>query len=63
MTQAGQLTLSDPAALIGAITALRPTIRTTWNDTATVVQALQLAKAKALLLFVTGLPPLTVTRA
>jgi hypothetical protein len=61
--QAGQLTFREPAASIGAITALRPTISTTWNDTATVVHALQLAKAKAPFVFVTGAPPETVTRA
>ena len=51
---AGQLTLSAPAALIGAITLLWPTIRTIWNETATVVHALQLANANALFVFVTG---------
>jgi hypothetical protein len=61
--QYGQLTLSAPAALIGAITLLRPTTSTTWKETATVVHALQLAKAKALFVFVTGSPSLTVTSA
>ena len=59
---AGQLTFSAPAALIGAIVLLCPTIRTTWNETATVVHALQFANAKALFVFVTGAPSRTVTR-
>jgi hypothetical protein len=63
VTQAGQFTFSAPAASIGAISALRPTIRTTWNETATVVQRLQLASAKALFVFVTGAPSFTVTSA
>jgi hypothetical protein len=48
--------------LIGAITLLWPTIRTTWNETATVVQAWQWAKAKALFLLVAAAPSWTVTR-
>lgn len=59
--QTGQLTFNDPAALIGAIVALRPTMSTTWNPTATVVHARQLAKANAPFVFVTGAPPDTVT--
>jgi hypothetical protein len=63
VTQAGQFTFSAPAALIGAISLLRPTIRTTWKDTATVVQRLQLASAKALFVFVTFAPSRIVTSA
>jgi hypothetical protein len=63
VTHDGQFTFSAPAASIGAISALRPTIRTTWNETATVVQRLQLASAKALFVLVTGAPSLTVTSA
>ena len=55
--------MSAPAALIGAITLLRPTINTSWKETATVVHALQWASAYALLVFVTSAPPLTVTSA
>jgi hypothetical protein len=33
--------LSAPAALIGAMMWLEPTISTSWNETATVVHALQ----------------------
>jgi len=61
--QAGQSTFSAPAALIGAITSLCPTTRTTWNDTATVVHPRQCANANALLVFVTGAPSRTVTSA
>src|SRR3954470_7255061 len=57
----GQLTLSAPAAFVGAITLLVPTISTTWNDTATVVHALQLASANALFVLPTGAPSFTVT--
>ena len=60
---AGQLTLSAPAALMGAMTLLRPITSTICTETAMVVQALQLAKAKALFVFVTGCPSLTVMRA
>ena len=41
----GQLTFSASATLIGVIVSLWPTISTSWNDTATVVHALQLASA------------------
>ena len=58
---AGQFTFSAPAALIGAIVLLWPMIRTTWNETATVVHALQFAKANALFVLLTELPSLTVT--
>lgn len=44
VTQAGQLSLSAPATLIGAIVLLWPTISTTWKETATVVQLLQSAR-------------------
>ena len=37
--------LSAPAALIGVMSLLWPTIRTTWKETATVVQPLQSARA------------------
>ena len=57
----GQLSFRASATLIGAIVLLVPTTRTTWNDTATVVHALQLASAYALFSFVTGAPFLTVT--
>jgi hypothetical protein len=40
---------------------LRPMMRMTWKETATVVQPLQSASAKALLVLVTGAPPRTVT--
>src|SRR4051812_2821838 len=40
---------------------LFPTISTIWNETATVVQALKCAIAKALLVLVTGEPSCTVT--
>jgi hypothetical protein len=53
--------LSAPAALIGAMTLLWPTTSTIWNETATVVQALQWAIAKALFVLVTGAPSCTVT--
>jgi hypothetical protein len=43
--------------------SLWPTTSTTWNETATVVHALQLASAKAALRFVTSAPSLTVTTA
>jgi hypothetical protein len=59
--QAGQLTFSAPAALTGAIVLLWPMISTTWNDTATVVHALQFAKANALFVLFTGAPFVTVT--
>jgi hypothetical protein len=59
--QAGQLTFSAPAALTGAIVLLWPMIKTTWNDTATVVHALQFAKANALFVLFTGAPFVTVT--
>jgi hypothetical protein len=55
--------LRAPAALIGAMFLLEPTISTSWNDTATVVQALQWAIAYALLVLVTSAPPVTVTSA
>ena len=58
---AGQFTFSAPAALTGAIVLLWPMIRTIWNDTATVVHALQFAKAKALFVFDTDAPSFTVT--
>jgi hypothetical protein len=57
----GQLTLSAPAASIGAILLLCPTISTIWNDTATVVHASQFAKANAPFVFVTGAPFAIVT--
>jgi hypothetical protein len=41
----GQLTLSASATLIGMTVSLRPTTSTSWNETATVVHALQLASA------------------
>jgi hypothetical protein len=41
----GQLTFSAPAKFSGAIVSLCPTISTSWKETATVVQALQLANA------------------
>ena len=63
VTQEGQLPFSAPAALIGTMRLLCPTTRTTWNDTAIVVQAVQLAKANALFVFVTGAPSRTVTSA
>jgi hypothetical protein len=43
--QAGQLSLSASATLIGVTILLRPTTRTTWKETATVVQLWQFAKA------------------
>lgn len=55
--------MSAPAALIGAMFLLWPTTRTTWNETATVVHALQCAIAYALLVLVTLAPPLTSTSA
>jgi hypothetical protein len=48
--------LSAPAALIGAMIRLCPTTRTIWNETATVVHALQCAIAKALFVLVTSAP-------
>jgi hypothetical protein len=45
VTQDGQLTFSASAMLIGVIVFVCPTISTSWNDTATVVHALQLASA------------------
>ena len=42
---AGQLRLSASATLIGMIRSLWPTTRTSWKETARVVQALQLASA------------------
>ena len=45
MTQYGQLTFSASATLIGVILSVWPTTRTSWKETATVVQALQLASA------------------
>jgi hypothetical protein len=60
---AGQSAFSAPAALIGAIVSLCPTTRTTWNDTATVVQPRQRANANALFVSVTGAPLRTVTSA
>ncbi|MDX6686096.1 MAG: hypothetical protein QOF86_2224 [Baekduia sp.] len=61
VTQEGQLTLSASATLIGMMVLVWPTINTNWNDTATVVHALQLASAYALLTSSTVWPPLTVT--
>jgi hypothetical protein len=43
--QAGQSPFSAPAALMGVMMRLSPTTRTTWKDTATVVQLWQLARA------------------
>ena len=43
--QAGQSRLSASATLIGMIRSLWPTTRTSWKETASVVQALQLASA------------------
>jgi hypothetical protein len=43
--QAGQLPLSAPAALMGAMILLVPTTSTTWKETATVVQLWQFASA------------------
>ena len=43
--QLGQLRLSASATLIGMIRSLWPTTSTSWNETARVVQALQLASA------------------
>jgi hypothetical protein len=43
--QAGQSPFIAAAALIGAMSLLVPTMRTTWNETATVVQLLQFASA------------------
>lgn len=48
--------MSAPAALIGAMILLCPMTRTTWNETATVVHALQCAIANALLVLVTSAP-------
>lgn len=45
VTQYGQLSLSASATSIGLITLLCPTTSTSWNETATVVQARQLASA------------------
>ena len=47
---------------MGAKTLLLPTTSTICTETAIVVQALQLARAKALFVFVTGASSLTVTR-
>ena len=43
--QAGQSRLSASATLIGMISSLWPTTRTSWKETASVVQASQLASA------------------
>ena len=43
--QLGQLRLSASATLIGMILSLWPTTSTSWKETASVVQALQLASA------------------
>ena len=59
--QAGQFELSEVAWFTGAITLLCPTIRTTWKETATVVQPAHFPTAAALFVGVTAWPPLTVT--
>src|SRR5205809_705868 len=61
VTHDGQLTLSASATLIGMIVSVWPTTSTSWNETATVVQALQLASAYAELVSSTASPPSTVT--
>ena len=43
--QLGHLRLSASATLIGMILSLWPTTSTSWKETASVVQALQLASA------------------
>lgn len=45
VAQAGHWELRASAVLIGMIVLLCPTTRTTWNETATVVQDWQLARA------------------
>ena len=45
VTQDGQLAFSASAMLMGVIVFVCPTTSTIWNDTATVVHALQLASA------------------
>ena len=59
--QLGQLRLSASATLIGMIRSLCPTTRTSWKETARVVQASQLASAYAEFSLSTGSPPDTVT--